>query len=190
MSKKTIIILVTVLVATIASCVGYIVYRDTTRIFPNSERADVSDIQGLDHDIYVGNVSEICDVVLKGFDTTVGPTGWPWTDPVEWEVALYEDANNYYARMIFHEYMLWWSFDDPYIVCKIPKANTGDLRNDEKKRWQTLWDINYTTLRTYDYKPYMPNSIVRKINGHTVSFGKYACKYEKYFVICDQNNQW
>lgn len=191
--KKVIIVFSALVIIAIAGFAGYVVYRNATRTFPNSDKEvyDVSGIGNLDHDIYVANVTKICDEKKTGFDVIVGPTGWPWGDPVEWEVALYEDSDCYYARLIFHEYMLWWSFDDPYIVCKIPKKNvSGDLAKDEKLRYDVLWRITYVTLRSYDYSPYMPNAIVQKINGHTVSFGDYGCRYEKYFVICDESNKW
>lgn len=190
---KKFIIIFSVISIVIVGFIGYVSYRDVNKVFPSSEQQmeKLTTVGALDHDIYVPNVTKICDEKKTGFETYIGPTGWPWGDPVEWEVALFEDTNYYYARLIFHEWVLWWSFDDPYIVCKIPKVNVnGDLAKDEKLRYQVLWDITYTTLRFYEYEPYMPNAIVQKINGHTVSFGNYACKYEKYFVICDANHPW
>lgn len=190
---KRFIIVFCLIAIIIVSFVGYVSYRDTHKIFPSSEQqmAKLTTVGSLDHDIYVPNVTKICDEKKTGFDVSIGPTGWPWGDPVEWEVALFEDSQCYYARLIFHEWVLWWSFDDPYIVCKIPKANVnGDLAKDEKLRWNVLWDITHTTLRSYDYKPYMPNAVIQKINGHTVTFGNYSCNYEKYFVICDESNKW
>lgn len=141
----------------------------------------------LTYDIYVGEpLSCICDEVKTGFDVTVGPTGWPVGSKLEWEVALFEGSDAYYARLILHEYMLWWSWDDPYIAVKIPKCYVnGDPRNDEKFRWQMLWDITYATYRSYNYNPYIHSTYVRAINGHTVTFGYYGCHYEKYLVISD-----
>lgn len=145
----------------------------------------------LNHDIYVGSTSLICDTEKTGFDVTVGPTGWPVGSSLKWEVALYEDSNAYYARLILHEYMLWWSWDDPYLVVKIPKVNVpGDPRNDEKFRWQMLWDITHTVGRSYNFNPYIKSARIEEINGHVVSFGRYACRYEKYLVICDNNLPW
>lgn len=190
---KKFIVIFAIIVIGIVSLIGYISYRDNHKIFPSSEQqmAKLGISTGLDHDIYVPNVTKICDEQRDGFDTTIGPTGWPWGDVVMWEVALFEDNDYYYARLIFHEWVLWWSFDDPYIVCKIPKRNVnGDLRYDEKLRYEVLWKITYNTLRTYNYSPYIPNPKIETINGHTVSFGNYSCSFNKYFVICDKDHQW
>lgn len=187
-------VLMTILTLLILSVIGLWIYsanyQANHRVFPNT--SDITwNVPDLDHDITVYNTTQICDEKKTGFDVEVGPTGWPVGVNQEWEVALYEDDECYYARLIYHEFMLWFTFDDPYIVCKIPKCNVnGNLTTDSKLRYQVLWDITYTTLRTYNYKPYMPNAMVRKINGHTVSFGNYACHYEKYFVICDANYAW
>lgn len=171
---------------------GSIATSKCNRVFPEVTETDsIFGVGTLDHDINVGEVSQICNEKKTGFDVEVGPTGWPVGVSQEWEVALYEDSAYYYGRLIYHEFMLWFTFDDPYIVCKIPKCNVnGNLRTDIKLRYQVLWDITYTTLRTYNYKPYMPNAVVQKINGHTVEFGDFACKYEKYFVICDADHRW
>ena len=180
---------------------------DTTYAFVNANTLKISNsydyerngstelvgdwIGNLDHDIYVGNVSCIENDSHTGFDTWVGPTGWPWTDKVMWETALYEDANFYYGRFIFHEYMLWWSWDYPYVVCKIPKANVGgDLRTNEKLRNEVMWKLTNNTLKSYDYTPYIKNRVVKHINGHIVSFGDYACKYKEYYVISDSEYDW
>lgn len=189
--KKFIFSFVIVAIAIVSFC-GYLSYKDTHRVFPSSEQVKVpSNTTDLDHNIYVTNVTKICDEQRDGFDVTIGPTGWPWGDKVMWEVALFEDADYYYSRLIFHEWILWWSFDDPYIVCKIPKCNVnGDLRTDEKLRYQVLWNITYETLRSYEYNPYIPNPIIQRINGHSVTFGNYSCTFEKYFVICDSEHKW
>lgn len=190
--KKFIVSFIIIAIAIVSFC-GYLSYKDTHKVFPSSEQQMVNSIAtDLDHDISVPNVKKICDEQRDGFDTTIGPTGWPWGDVVMWEVALFEDKDYYYARLIFHEWVLWWSFDDPYIVCKIPKCNVdGDLRYDEKLRYNVLWDITYNTLRTYDYKPYITNPVIQKINGHTVSLGKYYdCNFSKYFVISDAEHPW
>ena len=146
----------------------------------------------LDHDIYVNeSLSCICDEKRTGFDVTVGPTGWPVGSDLEWEVALYEGSDAYYARLILHEYMLWWSWDDPYLAVKIPKRNVnGDPRNDEKFRWNMLWEITYAIGRSYDFTPYITCSHISHINGHTVYFAKWGCHYEKYLVISDYNCDW
>lgn len=149
-------------------------------------------ISNLDHDINVyESLTCIYDGYKTGFDVTVGPTGWPVGSDLKWEIALYEGSNAYYSRLILHEYMLWWSWDDPYIVVKIPKANvSGDPDGDEKYRWNMLWTITHETSRSYSYVPYIKNPVIRKINGHTVSFGRYACSYKEYLVISDSSLDW
>ena len=146
----------------------------------------------LDHDIYVNeDLFCIYNGAKTGFDVTVGPTGWPVGSDLKWEIALYRGSDAYYARLILHEYMLWWSWDDPYILVKIPKQNvTGDPVGDEKFRWNMLWDITYVTFRSYNYSPYINDAEIKKINGHKVYFGGYVFSYEKYFVICDKSNPW
>lgn len=146
----------------------------------------------LQYDIRVNeNLACICDDRKTGFDVTVGPTGWPVGSSLEWEVALYEGSDAYYARLILHEYMLWWSWDDPYIAVKIPKKNvSGNPWSDEKFRWDMLWTITHATGRSYNYSPYINNANVRAINGHTVAFGRYGCHYEKYLVISDYSCDW
>jgi hypothetical protein len=190
--KKTLLIIAAVIVVVAIAFGGYAYYKYQSHENIYEKKGVVlKDFSGLDHDIYVGSVSEICDTKKTGFDVTVGPTGWPVGSSLEWEVALYEDSQFYYTRLILHEYMLWWSWDDPYIVAKIPKAYvSGDPRNDEKYRWQMLWDITHAIGRTYNFNPYIRCAIIHKINGHVVSFGRYACRYEKYLVISDINHSW
>lgn len=149
-------------------------------------------ISDLNHDIHVNEpLTCIYDGEKTGFDVTVGPTGWPVGSDVKWEVALYEGSDAYYARLVFHEYMMWWSWDNPYLAVKIPKANvTGDPMHDEKFRWQMLWDITHATSRSYDYSPYITRPQIRNINGHTVYFAKWGCHYEKYLVLSDASCDW
>ena len=110
---------------------------------------------------------------------------------LKWEIALYEGDDDYYARLILHEYMLWWSWDDPYLLVKIPKKNvSGDPVNDEKFRWNMLWKFTYATARSYNYSPYVNDAVIREINGHTVSFGPYVFSYYKYLVIHDTSSPW
>lgn len=193
--KKSIIIIGSILLAVIIILGGFCFYKYQK----HGERVKDIKVQkfslkgnaNLDHDIYVGPVSLICDTEKTGFDVTVGPTGWPVGSSLKWEVALYEDSEAYYARLILHEYMLWWSWDDPYIVAKIPKCYvSGDPRGDEKYRWQMLWDITHAVGRSYNFNPYIRCAIIKGINGHVVSFGRYACRYEKYLVIYDANHPW
>lgn len=163
-------------------------------VFPKDGTESVKDgweLDNLDHDITVYDVEKICDEKKTGFEPYVGPTGWPMVDPVEWEVALWQDSTYYYTRMIFHEWVLWWSFDDPYMLCKFPKSTVnGDLKTDEKLRWQTLWDLMHPCYRTWDFKPYCMNAETKKINCHTITIGGNTFKYEKYVVISDPNHTW
>ena len=190
--KKTLLIIAAVVAIAAIAFGGYAYYKYQSHedIYEKKGKVLGGPI-GLDHDINVGSVSEICDTKKTGFDVTVGPTGWPVGSSLEWEVALYEDSNAYYARLILHEYMLWWSWDDPYIVAKIPKMYvSGDPRNDEKFRWQMLWDITHAIGRSYNFNPYIRCPKLETINGHVVSFGRYGCRYEKYLVLCDYNLPW
>jgi hypothetical protein len=165
------------------------VYLYSQRIFRKKRLEGFTTL--LDHDITVSNANLIVDEVKTGFDVTIGPTGWPVGVDQKWEIALWEDNEYYYARLIYHEYILWLSFDDPYIVCKIPKCNIeGDLRNNEKLRYQVLWDITYTTYRWYEYKPYMTDAKVEEINGHTVKINNNEFDYYKYLVISDNKHSW
>lgn len=190
---KTTLAVIAVCAALFGAYAAFLYFRGPQVVIPIEEETVVSDRAGLDHDIYVNEtiISCICNDTKTGFDVTVGPTGWPVGSKLEWEVLLYEGTDNYYARLILHEYMLWWSWDDPYLLVKIPKKNvSGDPKNDEKFRWQMLWDITHATGRSYNYSPYVPNATIREINGHTVTFGLYWFSYYKYLVICDESAPW
>ena len=190
---KTTLAIIAVCAALFGAYSAFMYFRGPQVVVPIEEDTVVSDRAGLDHDIYVSEtiISCICNDTKTGFDVTVGPTGWPVGSKLEWEVLLYEGTDNYYARLILHEYMLWWSWDDPYLLVKIPKKNvSGDPKNDEKFRWQMLWDITHATGRSYNYSPYVPNATIREINGHTVTFGLYWFSYGKYLVICDESAPW
>ena len=74
---------------------------------------------------------------------------------------------------------------------KIPKKYvSGEPVNDEKFRWNMLWDITYATGRSYNYSPYIPNAKIREINEYSVSFGYYIFSYYKYLVISDAELDW
>lgn len=173
---------------------GYCLYKYLSgpehAISPHNEK--LTGRLTLDHDINVwDDTYMVYDGYKTGFDVTVGPTGWPVGSNLKWEVALFRTDDAYYARLILHEYMLWWSWDDPYLLVKIPKKYvSGDPVNDEKFRWNMLWDITYATGRSYNYSPYIPNAKIREINGHTVSFGYYVFSYYKYLVISDADLDW
>lgn len=177
------------IVLVLAAIAAMIWSRCLHRVFKR-EKLDFN-ITNLDHDINVPDAKLIINEAKTGFDVEVGPTGWPVGVNQLWEITLYEDDEFYYARLIYHEYMLWWSWDEPYILCKIPKKNlTGDLKSDYKYRYQVLWNITYTTLRYYEYEPYMPSAKIENINGHTVSLGIDDYDYSKYLVLCDPNYIW
>ena len=161
-------------------------------VVPSDEGGVVSDMTELDHDIWVSEPLKCIFYGDKtGFDVTVGPTGWPVGSDLRWEIALYEGSDDYYARLILHEYMLWWSWDDPYLLIKIPKRYVdGDPVGNEKYRWDMLWDFTYATARSYNYEPYVRDAVIQKINGHTVSFGPWVFSYYKYLVISDNCSPW
>lgn len=198
--KKTIKIILIAVAAIAVLFGGYAAYKYSTSpeyaITPDLTSVKPKTLQwsigALNHDIYVNeSLNCIFDGYKTGFDVTVGPTGWPVGSDLKWEIALYESSTSYYARLILHEYMLWWSWDDPYLVVKIPKAYVnGNPATDEKFRWDMLWTFTHATGRSYNYSPYVKNVKIESINGHTVSFGRYGCKYEKYLVISDVNYSW
>lgn len=168
---------------------GMFWYRYSNRVFDNKNLLE--SITDLDHDIFVPDAKLVIREEKTGFDVEIGPTGWPVGVSQKWEISLYEDNDFYYARLIYHEYMLWLSWDEPYLLCKIPKCNlTGDMKGDFKYRYQVLWDITYNTYRSYNYKPYMPDAKIEKINGHIVTLGDDVFDYYKYFVLCDPNHTW
>lgn len=163
--------------------------RYSNRVF-SKKNLDFN-ITNLDHDINIPNANLVLSEAKTGFDVEVGPTGWPVGVNQLWEITLFEDDEFYYARLIYHEYMLWLSWDEPYLLCKIPKCNlTSDLKSDYKYRYQVLWDITYTTYRHYDYSPYMPDAKIENINGHNVRLGNEDYNYNKYLVLSDPKYTW
>lgn len=146
----------------------------------------------LDRDINVWGCRTIIDTKYTGAQPWVGPSpaSWPIAIPQEWEVKLSEDDNYYYARLIYHEYMLWWSWDEPYILVKLNKSRVPDL-HDENNRGKVLWDITYNRLHCYDTYHYgLDNPVLQNINGHTVFFDGVDYKYYKYVLISDENDRW
>lgn len=149
----------------------------------------------LDHDIYVSSDSlkVICDEALTGWKATCGPSpaGWPMAFPYKWEVYLAESPNYYFARLIYHEYVLWMTFDQPYVIVKIPKSRTsGDWATNESARYNNLWDITSEFEKGYNAPKCLKNPQVYMINNHYVSFGKYSFHYEKYEVAHDVEHPW
>ena len=164
-------------------------HRYSNRVF-GKKNLDFN-ITNLDHDINIPNANLVINEAKTGFDVEIGPTGWPVGVSQLWEITLFEDDEFYYARLIYHEYMLWLSWDEPYLLCKIPKCNlTGDLKSDYKYRYQVLWDITYNTYRSYNYSPYMPNAKIENINGHNVRLGNEDYNYNKYLVLSDPKFTW
>ena len=164
-------------------------YRYSNRVF-GKKNLDFN-ITNLDHDINIPNANLVINEAKTGFDVEVGPTGWPVGVSQLWEITLFEDDEFYYARLIYHEYMLWLSWDEPYLLCKIPKCNlSGDLKSDYKYRYQVLWDITYNTYRSYNYGPYMPDAKIENINGHNVRLGNEDYNYSKYLVLSDPKYTW
>lgn len=157
------------------------------------------EIGNLDHDIFVpGNLEILENGSMSGWDATVGPSpaGWPMYVTMTWNYCLYKDIMYYYLRVDYHEKLLWWTFDDPYFVCKIPKEVVGDLVNDRKLRMNTMWEMTDNMLHTrYErMEKWFPQGKCEHINGHSVKLGSggYECTFEKYLVICNNDgmHEW
>lgn len=149
----------------------------------------------LDHDITVGTDSTkvICNDQLSGWKASCGPSpaGWPMAFPFLWEVFCVESPNYYFARLIYHEYVLWLSFDYPYVLVKIPKANTSaDWATNESARYNTLWNITREFELGYNDPKCITSPQVYTINGHKVSFGGDTFGYSEYEVVHDINHPW
>lgn len=149
-------------------------------------------ISDLDKDIDVWGCRTIIDTYYTGIQPWVGPSpaSWPIGIPQKWEVKLSEDDTHYYARLIYHEYMLWWSWDEPYILVKLDKTKVPDL-HDESNRGKVLWDITYNRLHCYDNYHYgLDKPVLQNINGHTVFFDGVDYKYYKYVLISNEDDRW
>lgn len=155
----------------------------------------INSYAGLDHDIYVSEDSTryICNETLTGWDASCGPSpaGWPMAFPFKWEVYLVESNNYYFARLIYHEYVLWMSFDYPYVLIKIPKSmTTGNWATNKHERMTALWDITNEYEHGWDNPDCIEHPQCYIINGHTVNFGGVDFRYEKYQVVSDANHPW
>lgn len=154
----------------------------TTRLTPTN----------LDKDIFIYDCNTIIDTYYTGIQPWVGPSpaSWPIGVPQKWEVTLCENDTHYYARLIYHEYMLWWSWDEPYLLVKLDKKKVGDL-HDTNERGKVLWDITYNRLHQYDSYNYgLDKPVLQNINGHEVQFGGVNYHYEKYQLLCNADDQW
>ncbi len=157
-----------------------------------------ADIGNLDHDIFVpGGLSVIEEGSMSGWDATVGPSpaGWPIATTMTWNYRLYKSVMYYYFQVDYHERVLFWTFDYPYAVCKIPKRYVGNIDTDREVRMDTLWDITYQLLHgRYELEKYFPKPKCEHINGHSVKLeGVYECTFKDYLVICnteDSGDNW
>lgn len=149
----------------------------------------------LDHDIYISDDSLhlICNEKITGWNPTVGPSpaGWPMAFPYEWEVLLAESPHFYFARLIYHEYVLWWSFDYPYLLCKIPKLRTSaDWATNTAARLNALWDVTNQFEHGWNAPKCINGPQIYNINGHGVSFAHDTFRYERYVVVHDCDYPW
>lgn len=170
---------------------SFIIYF-SIKTFKSKNKTLILSPSNLDRDIYVDNCSTIIDASYTGIQPWVGPSpaSWPIGVPQKWEVKLCEDDTHYYARLIYHEYMLWWSWDEPYLLVKLNKSKVGDL-HDESERGRVLWDITYNRLHQYDDYHYgLDKPVLQNINGHEVHFGGVRYHYEKYQLLSNEDDQW
>lgn len=149
-----------------------------------------ADITNLDHDILVpGGLSVVEEGSMSGWDASVGPNpaGWPIATTMTWNYRLYKSIMYYYFQVDYHERVLFWTFDYPYAVCKIPRRYVGNLDTNRSERLNTLWDITNHLLHTrYDLEKYFPKPKCEHINGHSVKLeGQYECTWKDYLVICN-----
>lgn len=151
----------------------------------------------LDHDIVVEGARKLMDEKFSGLCPWVGPSpaSWPIANPQEWEVVLYETNTHYYARLIFHEWVLWWSFDYPYLLVKIAKDRIPSgydmTKRDDQLRLMWLW-TNEGLHGWYDFKNIgFPNQVINTINGKSVEFtGFDTYTYKEYELVSDASSKW
>lgn len=196
MKKKIIYVISALLVFAAAFFIGFAVsrYQSNTKYRNKVENQRLS-FASLDHDITISTDSTftICDDQLTGWKASCGPSpaGWPMAFPFRWEVYCVESPNYYFARLIYHEYVLWMSFDQPYVLVKIPKCNTSaDWKTNESARYTNLWDITSEFEKGYNDPKCINSPQVYNINGHRVSFGGNSFQYSKYVVVHDVNHPW
>lgn len=197
MKKKKIIwsiaaVVAAVLIAAAGFTARYAHQKDSCREQTQEQRLTFCN---LDHDIFVSDdsLTVICDDQKTGWSPSCGPSpaSWPMAFPYKWEVLLAESSHFYFARLIFHEYVLWMSFDYPYVLCKIPKVRTtGDWATNLNHRYSALWDITEQFEHGWNRPATIKEPQIYNINGHKVSFAHDTFGYEKYVVVHDTDFPW
>ena len=161
-----------------------------------SSAANISKLP-LDHDIKVNGARKLLDEVFTGLCPWVGPSpaSWPIANPQKWEVTLYDDDSFYYARLIFHEYVLWLSFDYPYMLVKLPKTRVPSgydmTKRDDQLR--LMWNWTYQNMHAYNHYTDLGFAapVLNSINGHSVEFtGHDTYTYNKYVLLSDESAKW
>lgn len=196
MKKKVIIGFVAVIAVLMIAAAGYTADRchQKNEHRKNAEKEALSYCQ-LNHDIYVSEDTTvtICDEQITGWSPSCGPSpaGWPMAFPYKWEVRLCESNHFYFARLIYHEYVLWMSFDYPYVLCKIPKVRTtGDWATNRTARYNALWDITNEFEHGWNNPKCIKEPQIYTINGHKVHFANDTYEHKEYVVVHDTEYPW
>lgn len=188
--------IITIIAVALLAAIIYTMHRAwklSKHEYKNSETALT--FCNLDHDIYIDDAmtTTICHEDVTGWKASCGPSpaGWPMAFPYKWEITLCEDKDFYYARLIYHEYVLWLSFDNPYVLCKIPKVRTsGDWATNESARYTALWNITRNFEMGWNTPSTIKEPQIYNINGHKVHFADDTYEYEKYVVVHDTEYPW
>ncbi len=196
MKKKIIwaaVAIVAILLILVAVLTGHHAYKKTG--YQRQATEQRLTFSNLDHDIYVSDdtLTVLCNEKMTGWSPSCGPSpaGWPMAFPYEWEVVLAESNQFYFARLIFHEYVLWMSFDYPYALCKIPKCRTtGDWATNLNHRYSALWNVTEQFEHGWNKPNCILNPQIYNINGHKVHFANDTFAYEKYIVVHDADFPW
>ena len=196
MKKKVIIGIVAIIAVLMIAAAGYTADRchQKNEHRKNAEKEALSYCQ-LNHDIYVSEDTTvtICDEQITGWSPSCGPSpaGWPMAFPYKWEVRLCESNHFYFARLIYHEYVLWMSFDYPYVLCKIPKVRTtADWTTNRTARYNALWDITNEFEHGWNEPKCIKEPQIYAINGHKVHFANDTYEYKEYVVVHDTEYPW
>jgi hypothetical protein len=196
MTKRILIVLAVIIAVTLAVAIGYTTQHCHVKATHQKQGAQQAlTFCNLDHDIYVSEDTTItlCHEDITGWSPSCGPSpaGWPMAFPYKWEVTLCESNNFYFARLIYHEYVLWLSFDYPYVLCKIPKVRTsGDWATNTSARYNALWDITNQFEHGYNKPKCIKDPQIYNINGHHVHFANDTYEYGKYVVVHDVDYPW
>ena len=196
MKKKLIIAIAVIVAALVLGAVVYTVYHvEKKKEYRTNGAERALKYCQLDHDIYISpdTTINICDETITGWSPSCGPSpaGWPMAFPFKWEVRLVESEHFYFARLIYHEYVLWLSFDYPYVLCKIPKVRTsGDWNTNTSARYNALWDITEQFEHGWNNPKCIKEAQIYSINGHHVSFGNDTFGYDQYVVVHDTDYPW